>query len=680
MSAAPDVHDDELPRPFASYLLLQNFARGGMGDVYLAKSGGLAGLERVCVLKKLRSDLTRDREYVTRFIDEARVVVTLNHRNICNVFDVGRVDNEYYLAMEYVSGRDVRALQERCRKREVLPPPAAALTITCEVLEALDYAHRRHHPVTQEPLNLVHRDISPQNVLVSYEGEVKLIDFGLAASRLKVERTQPNVVMGKMAYMAPEQARGDPIDARADLFACGVLAYELLTNERFYEGMSATDIWQVAGRGGFMPRAWGSIDPPLSSILARALHPDPRRRFPSCGEFREALLGYLHERFPGTGGRMLRNLMEQLFDEELAHERAQLARFSAITVGSTTTPVESTRSHSVSLAGRDRQTDENSGSYAGHMPPPVARPDSTTDEGSPLGTAQRGALDDPTRLDGDPRRSSADGGGDEPNLAVRPQALGAVDATLRAPAFEGTARIARPRRGAAARRADEVDDDDATRPMREEDVTALDAVGSRRRWWLAAALAGVAAVALAVALTRGTDAPTDTPAGGPPSAPQAMTTPTGATTGATTTAPPTSGTTTPAAPTNQAAATSPSPAPTTTDPSASVAEAGRPRGRTRTKTTAPTATAPTATAPTAPTAPISTAPISTAPISTAPTATGRPPGPARSTATVWKRLRRDHPKLACVSALIWKEQSEADFLTRYDDDIRNCAASAGARP
>src|SRR4029079_7402294 len=116
---------------------------------------------------------------------------------------------------------------DRGRQREKVMTPATALHVVCETLEALDYAHRRHHPLTCEPLNLAHRDVRPQNVLVSYEGEIKLIDFGLAASKLKVERTQPNVVMGKMAYMAPEQARGDPIDHRADLFACGVLCYEL---------------------------------------------------------------------------------------------------------------------------------------------------------------------------------------------------------------------------------------------------------------------------------------------------------------------------------------------------------------------------------------------------------------------------------------------------------------------
>ena len=346
-AAASSSGEERFPRTFGQYLLLENFARGGMGEVYLAKLGGIAGLEKYCVLKKLRQELTRDREYVTRFIDEARVVVTLNHANICHVFDVGRVGEEYYLAMEYISGRDLRVLQDRARAQGKQLPPQTVLHVVCEILEALDYAHRRKHPLTGEALNLVHRDVSPQNVLVSYEGEVKLIDFGLAASRLKVERTQPNIVMGKMAYMAPEQARGDGIDARADLFAVGVVCYELLSGERFYEGMSANDIWQVAGRGSYVPPRWRELDSELAKILGKALHADFNKRYATCGDFREALASHLHWRYPGTGVRSLREVMCEVFADELAHERDMLARFGKVSISTFKASIESTKSHSV---------------------------------------------------------------------------------------------------------------------------------------------------------------------------------------------------------------------------------------------------------------------------------------------------------------------------------------------
>lgn len=351
------IDDDDLPRAFGAYLLLQNFARGGMGDVYLAKSGGIAGLERTCVVKKLRAELSQDREYVTRFVDEARVVVTLHHANICNVFDVGKITSstssgpidEYYLAMEYIAGRDVRTLLDKCRKRGRPVDANIAVHIVADVLKALDYAHRRRHPVTDEPLNLVHRDVSPQNVLVSYEGEIKLIDFGLAASRLKVEKTAPNVVMGKMAYMSPEQARGDGIDSRADIFACGVLLYELLVGERYYEGMTPKAIWDVAGRGGFLPRGWASIDPMLQMILSRALHSDPGRRTPSCGAFREELLGLAMAQ-KADAERTLRELMAHTFADDIARERALMARFASVSLASYQASLEDSRANMTVVA------------------------------------------------------------------------------------------------------------------------------------------------------------------------------------------------------------------------------------------------------------------------------------------------------------------------------------------
>ena len=341
------------PLPFGSYLLLRAFARGGMGEVYLGKVSVAPGHERYCVLKKLRPELTKDQEYVRRFIDEARIVVQLHHPNIAHVFDVGRVGEEYYLAMEYVSGRDVRTVQDRSRDRDVALPVPTVLHLLCEVLEALDYAHRRTHPVTGEPLNLIHRDVSPQNVMVSFDGAVKLIDFGLASSKLKMERTQPNVVMGKMAYMAPEQARGEAIDSRVDLFAAGVLGYELLVGERYYEGMSAHEIWSVVGRGDFVPRKWKTIEPELAKILYQGLHPKADKRFPTGSEFRQALLHYLDRHHPGTGPEHLSALVGDLFPEEIQRELEMLRGFTLLDSDTLSESLEASRSMSVSLAHAD---------------------------------------------------------------------------------------------------------------------------------------------------------------------------------------------------------------------------------------------------------------------------------------------------------------------------------------
>jgi serine/threonine protein kinase len=338
------------PGPFGNYILLMPFARGGMGEVYLAKRGAILGAEKYCVLKKLRPDLMRDREHVARFIDEARIVVQLSHANIAQVFDVGRVGTEYYLAMEYVAGRDARSLHERARDKGHELSEAAVLYLLGETLAALDYAHRRSHPMTGEPLNLVHRDVSPQNIMVSFDGEVKLIDFGLASSRLKVERTQPNVVMGKMAYMAPEQARGDAIDPRADLFAAAVVGYELLAGERYYEGWSANDIWQVVGRGGFVPGRWGQLSLEVQALLGKALDPSPDERFATCAELRDAIMVHLHTQHPGRGERSLRDAVQLLFASDIARERDLLAGFGEVNVEVLQESLESTRSQSISLA------------------------------------------------------------------------------------------------------------------------------------------------------------------------------------------------------------------------------------------------------------------------------------------------------------------------------------------
>jgi len=227
--------EDDLPRVFGDYHLLALLGQGGMGEIYLAKRMGFSrDIQRYCVVKTLREDKVRDPTFLKRFEDEARVVVTLNHRNICHVFDVGRVNDEHYLAMELIEGVSLQSLQRSMSRQGVKPAPALACYIVDEVLEALGYAHRHKDPRTRAPLEIVHRDVSPQNVMVTFEGEVKLIDFGLVESTLKQEHTAADMVVGKLLYMAPEQAQDEPVDARTDVFSAGVMLYELLLGERYY--------------------------------------------------------------------------------------------------------------------------------------------------------------------------------------------------------------------------------------------------------------------------------------------------------------------------------------------------------------------------------------------------------------------------------------------------------------
>ncbi len=316
-----------LPRPFGAYTLVDSLAKGGMGEVFLAKVGEVAGLQKHCVVKTLRPHLTDDREYVARFIDEARVVVQLNHKNVCQVFDVGMVGERYYLAMELVAGVDLRSVSEATGAMD----PALATFITVEVLDALDYAHRKTD-VSGAPLHLVHRDVSPQNIMCSFEGEVKLIDFGLAQSAVKVEKTSPQTVMGKLAYMSPEQLRGEPANPGVDLFATAIVLTELLLGERFYQGMGSQEVWTVAATGGHLPHGMSTLPAGLKEILLRALSPHPADRYPSALAFREALSAWRGATGHLADGPTLRALMlERCADAADAH-KVRLMQLRQVTV------------------------------------------------------------------------------------------------------------------------------------------------------------------------------------------------------------------------------------------------------------------------------------------------------------------------------------------------------------
>ena len=222
------MSSQRFPRMFGKYALLRPFARGGMGEIYLAAHGELGGAEKLCLVKKVPED--RDAPGLTaRLLDEAKVAVRLNHTNLVQVFDAGNVDDELYIAMELIEGRDLRAVWNRTAERRSRIPLDVALYVVREIARGLEYAHN------YGGLGLVHRDIAPPNILISFHGEVKVTDFGLARSILKNERTAPGIVYGRIAYLAPEQARGEQADARTDIFATGVILWELLTGRPLHD-------------------------------------------------------------------------------------------------------------------------------------------------------------------------------------------------------------------------------------------------------------------------------------------------------------------------------------------------------------------------------------------------------------------------------------------------------------
>ncbi len=228
------------PRSFGRYILERSLSRGGMGEVILAVA---KGVNRRCVIKTIRGDLIGDEEFVGRFADEAKIMVRINHDNIIRVFDAGKVDTEYYIAMEFVYGRDLGDVLDRAYERGEPMPTQLGLFMAAELLKGLQYAHS----LTDERgrhMGLVHRDISPQNVLIGFDGSIKLIDFGLARTEVLPGRTQGALAVGKYGYMSPEQARHENIDGRADIYSTGVMLFEVFTGDRLVDEQDQATLWQ----------------------------------------------------------------------------------------------------------------------------------------------------------------------------------------------------------------------------------------------------------------------------------------------------------------------------------------------------------------------------------------------------------------------------------------------------
>lgn len=224
------------PMRFGSYLLLDRINVGGMAEVFRAKSYGMAGVERLVAIKRILPHLAQDPDFTNMFIDEARIAIHLRHSNIAQIYELNEIGQSLFIAMEYVQGRDLRALINRMRFLSQPIPLPLVVYIISKVCEGLDYAHRKCDDLSRRELHIVHRDVSPQNVILSYEGEVKIIDFGIAKASAKRTHTQAGILKGKFGYMAPEQVMGQDIDRRTDIFCTGILTYELLTRERLFAG------------------------------------------------------------------------------------------------------------------------------------------------------------------------------------------------------------------------------------------------------------------------------------------------------------------------------------------------------------------------------------------------------------------------------------------------------------
>jgi hypothetical protein len=317
--------------PFGKYQLLERVSVGGMAEVFKAKSFGIEGFEKILAIKRILPTMAEDDDFIEMFIDEAKIAGQLNHANICPIYELGKVGDSHYIAMEFVWGKDLLQLMNRFRKMRKHMQPAMVAWIGAKVCEGLDYAHRKKDRAGN-PMNIIHRDMSPQNVLVSYEGQVKVIDFGIAKAAARTTKTQAGVLKGKFGYMSPEQVRGLPVDARSDLFAIGTCLHEMSTGERLFLGESDFTTLEKVRNADVLPpsRAIQDFPPELEAIIMKALTLDVADRWSSAAEMQEALQRFLAGQKPPYGTSKLAAWMKTAFAAELATEKERMQAHQAM--------------------------------------------------------------------------------------------------------------------------------------------------------------------------------------------------------------------------------------------------------------------------------------------------------------------------------------------------------------
>lgn len=314
MVAEPDQAEES----FGPYLVYERLGVGGMATVHRARERGIEGFERMVALKRLLPHLAEDASFIKAFVREAKLASILNHVNIVQIFELGRVGTEYFISMEYIDGRDIRRILRHARKVTGPPPINITVGILLQLCEALDYAHNKSDEEGQ-PLRLVHRDVSPSNLLVTSAGHVKVIDFGIAKAQSSQLRTQTGRVKGKLAYMAPEAITGKDLDARSDLFAVGVIAHELLTARPLFASKNEYQTLLKVQRGDIMPPSTfnQACPPELDAIVLAALARDPDERYTSASDLRDELLAMKRQYNLQTSHRDIAAWVEWAFSLEI---------------------------------------------------------------------------------------------------------------------------------------------------------------------------------------------------------------------------------------------------------------------------------------------------------------------------------------------------------------------------
>jgi serine/threonine-protein kinase len=308
------------------YTITERLDQGGMAEVFRGVAESMEGFKKNVAIKRILPSLTKNQKFVSMFLDEARLSLFLQHANIVQVFDISKTpDNAYFLVMEYVDGCNLKSLIERQKQKGKRIEIAHAIYMMMESCKALSYAHGVEHPETNEPLGIVHRDISPPNILLSKQGEVKLVDFGLAKANSQIETTDPGVVKGKFSYLSPEAASGIDVDHRADVFAVGIILWELFTGRRLFYGDTDYQTVELV-RQARVPSIAAlnpEIEPELEAVVRKALSRDPNDRYQNAADLADALAQYLFSRRMKVTSRDIAALVRDTQMEQMRKRSAE---------------------------------------------------------------------------------------------------------------------------------------------------------------------------------------------------------------------------------------------------------------------------------------------------------------------------------------------------------------------
>jgi serine/threonine protein kinase len=317
---------------FGKYILLEKLAAGGMAEVYLAKSTGANGVNKFLAIKRILPQFSDNEEFINMFKEEAKIAVNLNHGNVVSIYDFGVEKSHFFLVMEYVEGRNLRQMINELKKKSIHLSTEQIVYIIKEVAAGLDHAHRCIDGSTGKPLNITHRDMSPQNIMVSYEGEVKIIDFGIAKAENQLESTKAGTLKGKFGYMSPEQADGYPIDLRTDVFSLGIVLWELLASDRLFTSSSEAAILRKIRDCQIPPirKINPSVHPELERIVGKALAKDKSLRYQTAAALHRDLNRFLNTQYPEFSPHDFSVYIKNAFTETFSAQKKKLVEFAKI--------------------------------------------------------------------------------------------------------------------------------------------------------------------------------------------------------------------------------------------------------------------------------------------------------------------------------------------------------------